>query len=143
MLQVCLSRFPDACYKCVYLDVAYVSHIRCMCFIWMFAYGCNVFQVFFQVFQKHVSSVSTTFRRMLQLLYLDVSKVDRVLHLSSPSSAASSLPAPAGHLDDARARAFRIGGVTCPSPPCHSGNVGLVWSTNRSAARERSDASTV
>jgi hypothetical protein len=24
--------FPDACW-CVYLDVAYVSHIRCMCFI--------------------------------------------------------------------------------------------------------------
>ena len=51
------------------------------------AYGCNGFQVcfrcVFQVFHKHVSSVSTAFRRMLQPLYLDVSKVDRVLHLSS------------------------------------------------------------
>jgi hypothetical protein len=34
------------------------------------------------VFQKHVSSVSTVFKRMLQLLYLDISKVDRSsLHL--------------------------------------------------------------
>ena len=51
------------------------------------AYGCNGFQVcfrcVFQVFDKHVSSVSTAFRRMLQPLYLDVLKVDRVLHLSS------------------------------------------------------------
>jgi hypothetical protein len=63
-----------------------------MRFIWMFAYGCNGFQVFsgvfFQVFQKHILSVSTAFRHMLQLLYLDVSKVDWVLHLSSPPSVA-------------------------------------------------------
>jgi hypothetical protein len=60
--------FPDACCKCVYLDVAYVSHIRCMCFNWklhMVAMVFKCFQVFFQVFQKHVSSVSTVFRRML------------------------------------------------------------------------------
>ena len=25
--------FSNVCYKCVYLDVAYVSHIRCKCFI--------------------------------------------------------------------------------------------------------------
>jgi hypothetical protein len=42
--------FPDACYKCVYLDIAYVSHIRYMCFIWMFASDCNGFQVFFMCF---------------------------------------------------------------------------------------------
>jgi len=52
-----------------------------MCFIWMFAYSFNGFQLF----HKHVSSVSTAFRRMLQLLYLDVSKVDRMLHLSPPT----------------------------------------------------------
>ena len=34
-----------------------------------------------QVFQTHVLSVSSIFRRMLQVLYLDVSKVDRVLHM--------------------------------------------------------------
>jgi hypothetical protein len=63
------------------------------------AYGCNGFQVcfrcVFQVFYKHVSSVSTTFTRMLQVLYLDVSKVDWVLDLLSPPSAALSLPEPA------------------------------------------------
>jgi hypothetical protein len=50
-----------------YLDVAYV---------------CNDFQVFsggffYQVFQKHVSSVSSVFFSMLQVLHLDVSKVNR------------------------------------------------------------------
>jgi hypothetical protein len=57
-----------------YLDVAYV---------------CKFFQVFFQVFQKHVSSVLFAFRRILQVLHLDVLKIDRVLHLSSSPSAAS------------------------------------------------------
>ena len=53
----------------------------------MFAYSCNSFQVFLgvfsQVFHKYVSSVSTAFSRMLQLLFFYVSKVDRVLCLSS------------------------------------------------------------
>jgi hypothetical protein len=39
------------------------------------------FQVFLQVFQMHVSSVSSTFGCMLQMLHLDILKVDRVLHL--------------------------------------------------------------
>jgi hypothetical protein len=62
-LQVCLSR----CCICFthmlhafYLDVAY---------------SCNDFKCF-QVFRKHVSSVSSAFRLMLQLLYLDILKVD-------------------------------------------------------------------
>jgi hypothetical protein len=33
------------------------------------------------VFQTHVSSASSIFRRVLQVLYLDVSKVDKMLHL--------------------------------------------------------------
>jgi len=141
MLQVCLS----GCCICFthtlhvfYLDVAY---------------GCNGFQVFscvflIQVFQKHVSSVSTVFRRMLQLLYLDVSKVDRVLYLSSPPSITSSLPAPTGHLSDAAAGSFRIGGAVRPSPLCCLGNASPAWSAKRSAARwhldtgVRPDAST-
>jgi hypothetical protein len=72
-----------------YLDVAYI---------------CIGFQVFsgvcFQVFQNHVSSVSSAFRCMLLLLHLDVSKVDRMLHLSSLPSATSPqclLPALVGH----------------------------------------------
>ena len=43
----------------------------------MFAMVFKCFQVFLQVFQKHVSSVSSTFRHMLQGLHLNVSKVDR------------------------------------------------------------------
>jgi len=39
------------------------------------------FQVFLQVFQMHVSSVSSVFRRMLQMFHLNISKVDRVLHM--------------------------------------------------------------
>jgi hypothetical protein len=51
MFHLC---FPNACCKYVYIDVAYVSHIRCMCFIWMLRMVAMVFkcfQVFFQVFQ--------------------------------------------------------------------------------------------
>jgi hypothetical protein len=47
---------------------------------------------------------------------LDVLKVDRVLHLSSPPSAASSLPTPAGHPYDTVAGFFRIEGAAHPSP---------------------------
>jgi hypothetical protein len=42
------------------------------------------------VFEMHVSSVSSILRRMLQVLYLNVSKVDRVLHLASSSPPATS-----------------------------------------------------
>ena len=42
--------FPAACCKFIYLDVAYVSHICCECFIWMLRMFYNSFQVFFYVF---------------------------------------------------------------------------------------------
>jgi hypothetical protein len=42
----------------------------------------SVFFQLLQVFQTHVLNVSFVFRRMLQLLYLDVLKVNRVLYLS-------------------------------------------------------------
>jgi hypothetical protein len=54
-----------------YLDVAYILQLFQVFF----------FKVFLQVFLVHVSSVSSVFRRMLQVLYLDVSKIDQVLHL--------------------------------------------------------------
>jgi hypothetical protein len=41
----------------------------------------NNFQVLLQVFQMHVSSVSSVFKRVLQMLHLNVPEVDRVLHL--------------------------------------------------------------
>jgi hypothetical protein len=47
---------------------------------------------------------------------LDVLKVDRVLHLYSPPSAASSLPASAGHPYDAAVGSFWIGGAVRLSP---------------------------
>jgi hypothetical protein len=70
--------FRDVRYKCVYLDVTYIPHICYKCFIWILRMFYNVFHVFLQVFQMHVSSVSSAFRHML---HLDVSKVDQVLHL--------------------------------------------------------------
>jgi hypothetical protein len=60
----------------------------CICFTYMFqvfyldvAYVCNDFQVFLRVFQTHVSSVSSFFRRILQVLHLDILKVDQMLHM--------------------------------------------------------------
>jgi hypothetical protein len=50
-------------------------------------YVCNGFQVFFQVFQTHDSSVSSVFRHMLQVLHLDVLKIYRVLHMWSGGGA--------------------------------------------------------
>jgi hypothetical protein len=52
-----------------YLDVAYVCN------------GFKCFQMFLQMFQMHVSSISSVFRCTLQVLPLDVLKIDRVLHL--------------------------------------------------------------
>ena len=77
----CFICFPEVYCKYVYLDVAYVSHICCKCFIWMLRIFYNGFEVFLQVFHMHVSSVSFAFIRMFQMLHLDVSKVNRVLHM--------------------------------------------------------------
>jgi hypothetical protein len=56
--------FGDICCKCVYLDVAFVSHICCrhfICMLRIFAMIFKCFQKLFLVFQKHVSSVSSVF----------------------------------------------------------------------------------
>jgi hypothetical protein len=61
MFHLC---FGDICCKCVYLDVAFVSHICCrhfICMLRMFAMIFKCFQKLFLVFQKHVSSVSSVF----------------------------------------------------------------------------------
>jgi hypothetical protein len=71
----------------------------------------SVFQVFFLSVSEACFEYFNRFRRILQMLYFDVSKVDRVLHLSSQPSAASSLPASAGLPHDAAAGSFRIGGA--------------------------------
>ena len=68
MFQVFLG-VSYVCLQVFHLDVAYV---------------CNGFQIFFRHFRKcfkhFVLSVSSIFFCMLQLLHLDISKVDRVLH---------------------------------------------------------------
>ena len=73
-----------------YLYVAYVLQ----CFL-------SVFHVFLQVFQMHVSIISSVFFYMLQVLHLDILKVDRVLHLPPhlllPCLGVSSLPSAALH----------------------------------------------
>jgi hypothetical protein len=58
-------------------NIASVVFECCICF-------CNDFSIvsdFFQVFQTHVSSVLSVFRHMSQMFYLDVSKVERMLHM--------------------------------------------------------------
>ena len=46
----------------------------------MFTMVSSVFQVFLQVFQMHISTVLFVFKCILQLLHLDVPKLDRLLH---------------------------------------------------------------
>ena len=89
MLQASVSNvsfvFSDVCCKCFYLDVAYVSHICCKFFYLDVAYVLQClfkcFQMFWQVFQTHVSSISSVFRHMLQMFHLNVSKVNWVLYM--------------------------------------------------------------
>ena len=71
----------------------YVTSILSRCCV-CFRNSFKCFQVFLQVFQMHVSSFSSALRRMLQVLHLNVSKVDRVLHLLAFSRLASVSPPP-------------------------------------------------
>ena len=82
------SVFWDVCCKCVYLDVAFVSHVSCMCFIWMlrmFAKVFKYFQVFFKCFrsmlQVCILNISVVFRHMLQVFYLNVAYVVVATHI--------------------------------------------------------------
>ena len=61
------SIFLNVCCKCVYLNIAYVSHIYCRCFVYMLHMFCNSFFKCFLVFCK-------CFMRMFKvfLLSLDV-----------------------------------------------------------------------
>jgi hypothetical protein len=64
----------------------YIASVLSRCCV----YFTMVLRCFCKCFQIHVSSVSSVFRRMLQVLHLDVSKIDRVLHLAPSSSSAAS-----------------------------------------------------
>ena len=77
------SIFSIVCCKCVYLNVAYVSHIYCKCLIWMLRMIYNGFQVFSGVFAT-VSDACFKFFICFQTYIacmLNVSKVDRLFHL--------------------------------------------------------------
>jgi len=65
-----LSVFSDVNCKCVYLNVAYASHICLQMFHLDVAHDCNGFEVFCKCFI-----------RMLQVFHLNVVKVDQVLHM--------------------------------------------------------------
>jgi hypothetical protein len=56
---------------------ASVSSGYCICLQWF----SKIFQAFSQVFHAFVPSVSFVFFCMLQLLHLEISKVDRLLHM--------------------------------------------------------------
>jgi hypothetical protein len=76
--------FSDIYCKNAYLDVAYIFTHMLKVFYLDVVYVCNGFQVFISVF---VSVSSTCFKCficlffMLQVLHLNISKVDRVLHM--------------------------------------------------------------
>jgi hypothetical protein len=76
------------------LSVFFRTHVATVFIIWMLhvLYECCIWlQWFSSVFRCFlVFSVSSAFRSMLQRLYLDVSKINWVLHLSSWPFAASS-----------------------------------------------------
>jgi hypothetical protein len=111
--------FSDVCcWKYVYLDVVYVSLICCKCFIWMLHMFAIVFKVFLQVFQTHVSSILSVFGCMLHVLYLDVSKVDRLLHIGCTweVGGARAVPAPGpvcGHAKRRRGQGHSGTGAEC------------------------------
>jgi hypothetical protein len=64
--------FTRICFKCFQVFHIYV----CKCFIWMLLIFAMVFKYFSDVF----ANVSFVFICMLQLLHLDILKVDPVLH---------------------------------------------------------------
>jgi hypothetical protein len=73
----CKSR----CGCCIYMQVFQVfSYICYMCFIWMFAHVCNGYTRVFKFFLMFYKCFSY-FEHMLQVFYLDIAKVDRVLHM--------------------------------------------------------------
>jgi hypothetical protein len=101
MLQWLYTYVASICSKCFICFQTYVGNV----FIWMlymfthmlqvfyldvahaFAMTFQVFfHVFLHVFHMHVSSVSSTFRRMLKMFHLIVSKVDQVLLLGTHMS---------------------------------------------------------
>jgi hypothetical protein len=105
--------------NCVYLDVAYISHIRCMCvFRCFFKCFSSMFQVFHMslhcncwiwMFQKQILGVSSF------LTFCCIILVCLLLNIG-------------GAFIDAAAGSFWIGGVARPISSCHLDGLDIVWS---------------
>jgi hypothetical protein len=102
-----------------YLDVAYISRICCKYFIWMlhmFAMGFKYFSGIFASASNTCSSVSLVFF-MLQVLHLNISKVDRCVAyrmLWEAGGGASGHHTWYGGVGDIRPRATSGGDVGSP-----------------------------
>jgi hypothetical protein len=80
-LSPCFICFPHVRCKCIYLDVAYVSHICCKCFIWMLRMAIIFFKCFFRCFLDACFKCFICLFLCCKCLHLNVSKVDRMLHM--------------------------------------------------------------
>ena len=77
-IYACCKHMFQSVFRCFIRMFASVLLECCTCLQWF----SNFFQVFSQVFQTLVSSVSSVFFCILQVLYIDVAKVDRdVAHI--------------------------------------------------------------
>jgi hypothetical protein len=85
--------FSNACCKCVYLDVAYVSHICCECFIMilrMFVMVSSVFRCFCECFKRmfQVFHLSSDYIASVASRCFKSSSVLHILQCDSPAAAA-------------------------------------------------------
>jgi hypothetical protein len=83
MFHLCFRMYVASVF---YLDVAYFSYICCKCFIWILRMFCNGFKCFSRCLFANISKACfkylSAFRRMLQLLHLNILKIHQVLCLS-------------------------------------------------------------
>jgi hypothetical protein len=107
----------------------------CVCLQWF----SSVFQIFLRVFQKHVSNISSNFFCMLQVLHLNVLKVDRTsptdLYLSSVDHISGNVSHLHGGMAAGKSRPATVvsGGLRQLSDGCLWA-AGLTWM--RKMARE-------
>jgi hypothetical protein len=130
MLQAYVSSVSDVsgvCFICVFwthvarvfiwmlhMFCTYVACVLFRCCVWLQWFS-SVFQVFFSSVSEACFKCFNCLQTYVVIVVFGL-KVDQVLHLSFPPSAASSLPASVGHQYDSVAGSFRIGGTTRPSP---------------------------
>ena len=86
----CFICFLDVCCKCVYLDIAYVSHICLQVFYLDVAYVCNGFQTFLGVFScvsqacfKYFIYLQTYVASVASECFKSISGVAHEMHMRS------------------------------------------------------------